>query len=154
MANRPKIEFELNKATELELLYDKPVEGDGQYGHYQIYAVRRLEDKSEFSWFAPEAIHKQIQEKGLGKGDKFIITKEAKDINGKLVNNYKISFAGQSLQLEESNAPVKQEQEASSNKKYQAMDLAIKYAQLKSDKSIVIDSEELQKIADKFNKLI
>jgi hypothetical protein len=72
MAERKKLELELNKTQSLELLFDEPMIGQSRYGEYYLYTVKNGTDE-EYSFFAPAEVNDQI--KPLRKGDRFEITK-------------------------------------------------------------------------------
>ena len=84
MAERKKLELELNKTAHLELLFDNPVTGQSRYGDYFLYMVK---DQSgvEYSLFAPDEVHEKL--KDLKKGDRFSLTKEAGQNGKKIIIN-------------------------------------------------------------------
>lgn len=84
MTERRKLELQLNKPTEIELLYDEPVVGSSQYGEYYLYAVKS--DDNEYAFFAPDDVHQELQ--SLRRGDKAVITKLAAQRGTKLVTKY------------------------------------------------------------------
>jgi hypothetical protein len=86
MTQRTKLELEINKPTELELLYDEPVTGKSQYGDYFLYAVKV--NGSEYSYFPNEEIHEKL--KTLRRGDKAVVTKLASQRGNKLVTVYNV----------------------------------------------------------------
>lgn len=87
MADRKKLELELNKPTALELLFDEPMVGQSKYGDYFLYAVKNGTDE-EYSFFAPEEVHGEMSK--LKKGDKVQITKTAEQNGKKIVTKYDI----------------------------------------------------------------
>lgn len=93
MTQRSKLELELNKPKEIELLFDDCVSGNSQYGEYFLYAVKV--DNKEYSYFPPESVHNQI--KSLRRGDKAVITKLASSRNGKIVTTYDVQAKGVSI---------------------------------------------------------
>lgn len=84
MTERRKLELQLNKPTEIELLYDEPVVGSSQYGEYFLYAVKS--EGNEYAYFAPDDVHQELQ--SLRRGDKAVITKLAAQRGTKLVTKY------------------------------------------------------------------
>jgi hypothetical protein len=87
MAERKKLELELNKTMSLELLFDEPMVGQSRYGEYYLYAVKNGTDQ-EYSFFAPTEVNDQI--KSLRKGERFEITKLAEQKGTKIVTSYKV----------------------------------------------------------------
>ena len=92
MAERKKLELELNKSQTLELLFDEPISGQSRYGSYWMYT---LKDQSgeEVLFFAPEEVNEQI--KTLKKGDRFEITKLAEQKGTKIVTKYDVNIKQQ-----------------------------------------------------------
>lgn len=88
MTQRTKLELKLNNPVEVELLYDEPVTGENAYGNYYLYAVRS--EKTEYSFFAPEAVHYELF--NLRKGDTAIITKSAVQKGNKVVTSYEVAL--------------------------------------------------------------
>ena len=87
MAERKKLELELNKTVSLELLFDEPMVGQSRFGEYFLYAVKNGTDQ-EYSFFAPAEVNEQI--KTLKKGERFEITKLAEHKGTKIVTSYKV----------------------------------------------------------------
>ena len=87
MAERKKLELELNRPTALELLFDEPMIGQSKYGDYFLYAVKNGTDE-EYSFFAPEEVHVEMSK--LRKGDKVQITKTAAQNAKKIVTKYDV----------------------------------------------------------------
>src|SRR5574338_1234944 len=87
MAERKKLELELNKTMSLELLFDEPMVGQSRFGEYFLYAVKNGSDH-EYSFFAPAEVNEQI--KTLNKGERFEITKLAEQKGTKIVTSYKV----------------------------------------------------------------
>ena len=87
MAERKKLELELNKTLSLELLFDEPMVGQSRFGEYYLYAVKNGTDV-EYSFFAPAEVNEQI--KSLHKGERFEITKLAEQKGTKIVTSYKV----------------------------------------------------------------
>lgn len=88
MTQRTKLELELNKPTEIELLYDECVSGNSQYGGYYLYAVKS--EGKEWSYFPTESVHEEI--KSLRRGDKAVITKLASKRGSKIVTTYDVQI--------------------------------------------------------------
>lgn len=86
MTQRTKLELELNKPTEIELLYDECVSGNSQYGDYYLYAVKS--DGKEWSFFPNEQVHAQLRT--LRRGDKVVITKLASQHGNKIVTTFDV----------------------------------------------------------------
>ena len=86
---RKKLELELNKPTNIEMLFDQPKVGESQYGMYYLYAVRNGDGATEYSFFAPEEVHSKLSL--LRKGDRAVITKQAVQKGSKVVTTYDIS---------------------------------------------------------------
>ena len=87
MAERKKLELELNKTMSLELLFDEPMVGQSRFGEYYLYAVKNGSDV-EYSFFAPTEVNEQL--KSLRKGERFEITKLAEQKGTKIVTSYKV----------------------------------------------------------------
>lgn len=79
-----KLELQLNKPTEIELLYDEPVIGSSQYGEYFLYAVKS--EGNEYAFFPPAEVHQEL--KSLRRSDKAVITKLAAQRGTKLITKY------------------------------------------------------------------
>ena len=71
---RKKLELDINRSTNLVLLFDSPIEGESRYGKYFMYGVKN--GKEEFNFFAPLQVHDAI--KHLQKGTEIAITKIGK----------------------------------------------------------------------------
>lgn len=102
--DRKKLELELNKPTNLELLYDDPVVGSSQYGSYYLYAVRNGDSTTEYSYFAPPEVHDQL--KGLRKGRKVTITKLAEQKGSKIITKYEIKVKEEEVPPMEMEKPI------------------------------------------------
>ena len=89
MTQRPKLELQINKPAELEVLFDEPVVGESQYGSYNLYAVNV--NDNEYSFFAPDEVHDKLKE--LSKGDKAIVTKLAAQRGNKVVTAYDVKLS-------------------------------------------------------------
>lgn len=87
MTQRAKLELEINKPTEVELLYDECVEGSNQYGQYYLYAIK-ANDGREYSYFPPASVHDQL--KYLRRGDKATVTKLAAKRGSKIITTYDV----------------------------------------------------------------
>ncbi len=85
---RKKLELELNKPTNIEMLFDQPKIGESQYGMYYLYAVRNGDGATEYSFFAPEEVHNKLSL--LGKGGKAVITKQAVQKGSKVVTTFNV----------------------------------------------------------------
>ena len=83
------LNLQVNKQQTFELLYDEPLEGSNKYGKYFCYALKNG-DGTEYSFFAPEEVHKVLKDQK--KGTKFQITKTAVEKNKKLITDYVIEF--------------------------------------------------------------
>lgn len=95
MAERKKLELELNKTLNLELLFDEPMVGQSRYGEYYLYAVKNGTDQ-EYSFFAPAEVNEQI--KSLNKGERFEITKLAEQKGMKIVTSYNVKIGKKNLE--------------------------------------------------------
>ncbi len=84
---RKKLELEINKPTNIRLLYDEPIVGESTYGKYYLYAVRNG-DGSEYSYFAPPEVHDTL--KKLKKNAEVEITKIAAQRGKKLITTYDV----------------------------------------------------------------
>ena len=89
MADRKKLELQLNQPAALELLFDDPVVGQSQYGDYYLYAVKQGNGQ-EYSFFAPDEVHDKI--KTLKKGSKVTITKLVEQKGTKILTKYDIQI--------------------------------------------------------------
>ena len=92
MAERKKLELELNRTQSLELLFDEPMVGQSRYGEYYLYSVKNGTDE-EYSFFAPAEVNDQI--KSLRKGDRFEITKLAEQKGTKIITKYEVKVKQQ-----------------------------------------------------------
>lgn len=90
---RKKLELELNKPTNIEMLFDQPKIGESQYGMYYLYAVRNGDGTTEYSFFAPEEVHLKLSE--LKRGDAAVITKQAVQKGSKVVTSYEVEVQHQ-----------------------------------------------------------
>jgi hypothetical protein len=92
MAERKKLELELNKTQTLELLFDEPISGQSRYGPYWMYTLKE-QSGEEVLYFAPEEVNEQI--KTLKKGDRFEITKLAEQKGTKIITKYEVKIKQQ-----------------------------------------------------------
>ena len=95
MAERKKLELELNKTMSLELLFDEPMVGQSRFGEYYLYAVKNGTDQ-EYSFFAPVEVNEQI--KILRKGERFEITKLAEQKGTKIVTRFDVKIEKKNLE--------------------------------------------------------
>ena len=72
------MKFNPNLPTEVELSFDEPKTGDGQYGTWYLYGTKE-NIKGESGFFATQILHAKLQEMGVKTGSKLIITKVVKD---------------------------------------------------------------------------
>jgi hypothetical protein len=109
--DRKKLELDLNMPTILEIIFEAKI-GQNGYGEYYLYVVKN-EANTEFSFFAPKEVHEQI--KDLKKGDKFQITKLAKQNGKKLQIDYDVKI------LSNKTAPDKPSQNGSKDSYFEIM---------------------------------
>jgi hypothetical protein len=86
MTQRTRLELDVNKPTEITLLFDEPISGKSQYGEYHMYAVAIGDE--EYSYFAPIEVHEQLSK--LRKGDKAQIIKLAAQRGNKIITSYEV----------------------------------------------------------------
>jgi len=96
----------LNKPLTLELLYDEPVVGQNRFGNYYLYAVKS--GVEEFSFFAPESVHEDLQ--NFKRGEHAIITKLAANKNGKLITTYSVERPLNGMHPENGKKPLETDQ--------------------------------------------
>lgn len=113
MVQRTKLELEVNKPVEIELLYDEPINGESQYGIYNLYAVKV--DDSEFAFFPPKEVHESLRE--LRAGDKAVVTKLAAQRGNRIISTYDVSINGKATQ--QKNMSNAEEKTSESNTKIQ-----------------------------------
>lgn len=90
MVTRTKLELEVNKAVEIELMYNEPVTGFNSYGEYFLYAVKVGEE--EYAFFPPREVHDALKE--LRAGDRATITKLVAKRGSRIVSTYDVSVKG------------------------------------------------------------
>ena len=95
MAERKKLELELNKTVSLELLFDEPITGQSRYGPYWMYTLKEKSGE-EVLYFAPEEVNEQI--KSLRKGDRFEITKHAEQKGTKIITRFDVKIEKKNLE--------------------------------------------------------
>ena len=71
--SKPKLELQVNIPTVVKLLQDKPATGENTYGQWWLYSVES--EGTEYSYFAPEAVVKQLQKNNVSENDEVMITK-------------------------------------------------------------------------------
>ncbi|GEM_PF-616750 len=87
MQEKKRLELEIGKPITLQLLFDQPIIGQSRYGEYFLYSVKNGTDE-QYSFFAPEEVNEKI--KSLRKGDRFEITKIAKQVGSKINISYEV----------------------------------------------------------------
>jgi hypothetical protein len=93
MVQRQKLELQVNRPVEIELLYNEPVVGENQYGVYALYAVKSGD--VEYAFFPPKEVDESLRE--LKAGDKAVITKIAAQRGNKIVAKYDVAINGKSV---------------------------------------------------------
>lgn len=139
MVQRQKLELQVNRPVEVELLYDEPILGENQYGPYALFAVRSGE--SEFAFFPPKEVAESL--KNLKAGDKAIITKMAAQRGNRVVSKYDVSVNGKSSTKVESSPNKEQtsvKEDISSDNYYELM--------LQSYKDAIRIMNELNNMSD------
>ena len=106
MAERKKLELELNKKMSLELLFDEPMVGQSKYGEYFLYAVKNGTD-TEYSFFAPDDVHEKL--KDLHKGDRFEITKIGEQKGSRIVTKHEVKLLTRPTQPNPSNNNIQKD---------------------------------------------
>jgi hypothetical protein len=94
--DRKKLELELNQPMTLELIFDRPLQGENRYGPYFLYALQDPETGTEYSYFAPPEVHEHL--KDLTRGDVFTITKTATTKGKKIVTDYHVEIHTEAAQ--------------------------------------------------------
>ena len=87
MLEKKRLELEIGIPITLTLLFDQPIVGESRYGEYFLYSVKNGTDQ-QYSFFAPEEVNEKI--KSLRKGDRFEITKIAKQVGSKINISYDV----------------------------------------------------------------
>ena len=72
------MKFNPNLPTEVELSFDEPKTGDGQYGTWYLYGTKE-NIRGESGFFATQILHEILQGMGVKTGSKLVITKVVKD---------------------------------------------------------------------------
>ena len=75
---KKNVKFNPNLPTEVELTFDEPKTGEGQYGTWYLYGIKET-IKGESGFFATQILHELLQGKGVKSGSKLVITKIVKD---------------------------------------------------------------------------
>ena len=68
-------------------MFDQPIVGQSRYGEYYLFSVKNGTDE-EYSFFAPDEAREQL--KSLSKGDRFQITKTARQNGNKVITGYDV----------------------------------------------------------------
>lgn len=89
MQEKKRLELEIGKTITLKLLFNQPIIGQSRYGEYFLYSVKNGTDQS-YSFFAPAEVNEKI--KSLRKGDRFEITKVAKQNGSKINISYDVKI--------------------------------------------------------------
>tara|TARA_R110002110_G_scaffold147162_3_gene337578 strand:- start:3001 stop:3432 length:432 start_codon:yes stop_codon:yes gene_type:complete len=72
------MKFNPNLPTEVELSFDEPKTGEGQYGTWYLYGTKETIN-GESGFFATQILHELLQGLGVKTGSKLVITKVVKD---------------------------------------------------------------------------
>ena len=96
----PNLKMDVGNTYPIQLRFDEPKTGEGEYGTWYRYAVNYM--NSAFVWFAPKKVHEVIQDLRLKKGDTFQVkVGAAKNSEGKLYQTYVlITSDGTEIDLE------------------------------------------------------
>ena len=78
---KPRLKFKANLPEDVELTFDKPKQGEGQYGEWFMYGCKH--EGVEKVFFPSKMLHTMIQMLGLKEGSKFTILKNEGD-DGKM----------------------------------------------------------------------
>ena len=103
MLEKKRLELEIGIPITLTLLFDQPIVGESRYGEYFLYSVKNGTDQ-QYSFFAPEEVNEKI--KSLRKGDRFEITKIAKQVGSKINISYDVKV----MTDEKTSENIKQDQ--------------------------------------------
>jgi len=88
---RQKLELEVNRPVEVELLFDEPIVGQNQYGNYQMFGVKVGD--AEYVFFSPSEEVSQVL-KELTAGQKATITKLVAKRGSRIVSTYDVTVNG------------------------------------------------------------
>ena len=72
------MKFNPNLPTEVELSFDEPKTGEGQYGIWYLYGTKE-NIKGESGFFATQILHEILQGMGVKTGSKLVIMKVVND---------------------------------------------------------------------------
>ena len=72
------MKFNPNMPVAVELSFDEPKTGDGQYGTWYLYGTSE-NIKGESGFFATQILHELLQGMGVKTGSKLVITKVVSD---------------------------------------------------------------------------
>ena len=72
------MKFNPNMPVDVELSFDEPKTGDGQYGTWYLYGTKE-NIKGESGFFATQILHEILQGMGVKTGSKLVITKVVND---------------------------------------------------------------------------
>ena len=77
MENKP-MKFNPNMPVDVELSFDEPKTGEGQYGTWYLYGTKE-NIKGESGFFATQILHEILQGMGVKTGSKLVIIKVVND---------------------------------------------------------------------------
>lgn len=95
---RPKLELELGKAVEMELMYDEPKEGEGEYGKWYAWGVKV--GGTAYTYFPSHAIAELMLKEGVKRGTKITVRKTAGERDGKLYHVYDLKIGSRVVMRE------------------------------------------------------
>lgn len=72
------MKFNPNMPVDVELSFDEPKTGDGQYGTWYLYGTKE-NIKGESGFFATQILHEILQGMGVKTGSKLVISKVVTD---------------------------------------------------------------------------
>ena len=72
------MKFNPNMPVDVELSFDEPKTGEGQYGTWYLYGTKE-NIKGESGFFATQILHELLQGLGVKTGSKLVITKVVSD---------------------------------------------------------------------------